>query len=60
MERPILARTVRESFLRKMELWMNSERLVRFGKANPFCMSRFHRAFTHTAVRLFIVKRVTL
>ena len=45
MERHMLAETGRVSFLRQMGLWMDSEGL-RFGKANPFCMSRFYRAFT--------------
>lgn len=41
MERQILGGIGKESFLGQMELWLNSEGLVKFGKTNSFCSSRF-------------------
>lgn len=58
-ERQMLAGIGGESFLGHMEFWMDSEGLIRFGKANPFCISRFYRAFTLTVLSILIVKKLT-
>lgn len=59
MERALLAGIGRESFLGHVEFWMDSEGLVKFGKAYPFCTSRFYRALTLTVLNILIVKKLT-